>query len=104
MLNLKKVKRRSYSIEELDKAMGWTEDELRRIDEDVKFKRIAYKIREIRDDEGLTQEELAKKAKVPRSMIANIESGKRNTTIKTLMNIAESIGSEVEITFVKKKR
>ena len=97
-------KLRTYTMEEIDKKMNWTEEEMREIMEDVKFKRVAYTIREIRLDKKLTQKELAAKSGIPRTVISRIESGKRNITLETLMNIAESLGEEVEIRFVKKQK
>jgi DNA-binding XRE family transcriptional regulator len=93
-----------YTMEEIDKQINWTPEQMRRIMDDVKFKRVAYTIREIRLSKKLTQQMLAVKAGIPRSVVSRIESGKRNVTLKTLMNIADSMGEEVEIRFVKKQK
>ena len=97
-------KYKTFTMEEVDKQVNWTKDQMKRIMEDVKFKRVAYTIREIRLDKKLTQRELAVKSGIPRTVISRIESGKRNITLETLMNIAESLGEEVEIRFVKKQK
>lgn len=102
MKNHKKSKTKVYTMEEAEKLMNWSDEEWKEIKADAKFRRIAYEIRELREKEGLTQEQLAKKANLPRTTITKIESGNRNVTIDTLMTIAESTGKEVTITFSKK--
>jgi len=91
-------------MEEVDKQMNWTAEEIRRIKDNVKYMHVAYTIKEIRLSKKLTQQQLAVKAGIPRSVISRIESGKRNLTLETLMNIADSMGEEVEIRFVKKQK
>lgn len=90
------------SLEEVNKQMNWTKEELQEMEDDIKYNRVAYTIREVRLSKKMTQELLAIKAKIPRSVISRIESGKRNITLQTLMNIADSMDREVEIRFVKK--
>jgi DNA-binding XRE family transcriptional regulator len=97
-------RQKTYTMEEVDKQMNWTAEVMRRINDNVKYMRIAYAIREIRLSKILTQQQLAVKAGIPRSVISRIESGKRNLTLETLMNIAESMDEEVQIRFVKKQK
>ena len=91
-----------YTIKELDKQINWTDEQMQQIKADVKFMQIAYTIRKVRLDKKLTQQQLATKAGIPRTVVSRIESGKHNITLGTLMNIADSMGEEVEIRFVKK--
>lgn len=53
-----------------------------------------------REDAGLTQDALAQKSGIPKATISKIESGKRNTTIETLMSIASAMGKTVEVKLV----
>lgn len=57
-------------------------------------------LRKLRKDLGLTQEELAKKADIPRTTISKIESGSYNPTINTLVEIASALDKKLEINFV----
>ena len=58
------------------------------------------KIAEIRKKQKLSQEELADKAKVSRSIISFLETGKeKDIKILTLTRIAKALGCEVKIFF-----
>ncbi len=89
-------------LEEVLKKMKFSAEEEKEIQKDVKYHRIAYYIREIRLKEKLTQEQLAKKAGIPRTVISRIESGRSNITLDTLINLADSMDRKVRIEFVKK--
>ena len=57
---------------------------------------MGYKIRECREELGISQEELAKRAKVSRTIISGLESGSISvTTTETLLKIASSFGKKV---------
>lgn len=45
-----------------------------------------------RQEAGLTQEQLSEKAGLSRAQIANIEAGRSDIPVKTLVRIAEGIG------------
>jgi alanine racemase len=53
-------------------------------------------IRNTRQSAGLTQEELAIKTGIPRTTIAKIESGFRNTTLKTLLTLTSALNIDLE--------
>lgn len=53
---------------------------------------LAQNIKNYRSQLALTQEELAKMADINRSYLAGIESGQRNTSLKTLEKIAIALG------------
>lgn len=53
---------------------------------------LAQNIKYHRSRLALTQEELAKIADINRSYLAGIESGQRNTSIKTVEKIAIALG------------
>lgn len=60
------------------------------------YKKLGEKIRTLRKERGLTQEKLAELAKVDPKSVIEIESGKRNPTLKTLSKISSSLKISVE--------
>lgn len=48
---------------------------------------------------GLTQEELAQRMDAKQALIARLESGAQNITIKTLARITEATGTQLKISF-----
>lgn len=60
---------------------------------------LAAAIISARSEAGLTQEQLASKMTTKQSMIARLESGGKNTTIKTLLRIAKATGTHLKISF-----
>jgi len=60
---------------------------------------LASAIIEARKQAGLTQKELATRLEAKQSLIARLESGTDNTTIKTLQRIAEATGTQLKISF-----
>ena len=61
---------------------------------------MGYKIKDLREKKKLTQEELARKSQVSRGTIAALETNKSKvTTTKTLLKIAEALGTTVDNLF-----
>lgn len=60
---------------------------------------LASAVIEARARAGLTQEELADRMDANQSLVARIESGGQNTTIKTLLRVAEATGTHLKISF-----
>ena len=61
---------------------------------------MGFKVKEARESVGMTQEELEQKSGVSRTIISGLETGTiKNTTTKTLMMIAEALGTTVENIF-----
>lgn len=61
---------------------------------------MSFKIKECREQIGITQEELAKKAKVSRTIISGLESGAiKVTTTETLLKIAGALEKKVSEIF-----
>ena len=60
---------------------------------------LASAVIEARAAAGLTQEALADRMDVKQSLVARIESGDQNTTVKTLLRVAEATGTHLKITF-----
>lgn len=54
-------------------------------------------IRKTRKKLGYTLEQLEKLSGIPKETISRIETGKRNTTMMTLMSLAESMGKTLEV-------
>ena len=58
--------------------------------------KLAVAVIRARDNAGITQEELAERMNAKQSLIARLESGAQNTTIKTLQRIAEATGTHLK--------
>ena len=56
-------------------------------------------LRQLRKQKGVSMEELALQADVEYTQIANIERGKINTTISTVLAVAEALDVEVSELF-----
>lgn len=55
------------------------------------YKKVGENIRKLRRKQGLTQEKLAELARIDPKSVIQIESGKRNPTLKTIRKIALSL-------------
>jgi transcriptional regulator with XRE-family HTH domain len=53
---------------------------------------LGFKIKTLRKQLKLTQEDLAKKASISRSYLADIERNRYNPSVDTLINISKSLG------------
>ena len=60
---------------------------------------IAAAIIAARSKAKFSQEELAERMDASQSLIARLESGAQNTTIKTLQRIAQATGTHLKISF-----
>lgn len=61
---------------------------------------MGYRIKEVREDKRMTQEELAEKSGVSRGTICALENGTaRATTTKTLLKIAQALGTSIDAIF-----
>ena len=61
---------------------------------------MGYRIKELRESLNMTQEELSRKSDVSRGTISALENGtERTTTTKTLMRIANALGTTVDRLF-----
>ncbi|MEK7636927.1 MAG: helix-turn-helix transcriptional regulator [Patescibacteria group bacterium] len=58
---------------------------------------IALQIAEVRKRKNITQVQLAKKAGMPQSQIARIESGNNNVTIGTLNRVANVLNLRIRV-------
>jgi len=96
-LDPEKIKKLAIPLEELNEDL--TPEERQFIEMEKKYYYLRLAMRNKRKKLGLTQEKLSKMSKVPRTTITKIESGSRNTTLETLMALAHSMGSTIEIKF-----
>jgi transcriptional regulator with XRE-family HTH domain len=53
--------------------------------------KLGIHIRKLRERQGISQEQLAADAEIPYSSVNEIESGKTNPTIASLMALAEAL-------------
>lgn len=67
-------------------------------------KKLALRaLKDLRKNLGITQSTLSEKSGIPRTTISKIENGKRNTSIYKLVQIANALGKDLQISFVDKK-
>ncbi|HBB43873.1 MAG: Transcriptional regulator, XRE family [Parcubacteria group bacterium GW2011_GWA1_44_13] len=59
--------------------------------------KIASEIKSLRLQKKLTQETFAKKAQMPQSVVARIESGKHSISLGTLNRVALALGKRVQL-------
>jgi transcriptional regulator with XRE-family HTH domain len=57
---------------------------------------LAHNLAALRHGRGLTQQAVAKAAGVPRSTIANLESGEGNPSLAVLSKVARALGSPID--------
>lgn len=61
-----------------------------------------YRIKEYREAQNMTQEDLAKKSGVSRTIISELETGKRFTTgTDTLLKISQALGKSMKEIFLQ---
>lgn len=86
-----------YSFEELlaesMKRKGFREA----YEEEQERRVLARQIRAMRMVKKLTQQAVAKKAAMPQSAIARLESGDHGVSLDTLSRVAHALGKRVEI-------
>ena len=95
--SISEIKKMAISLDEFKKQ--FSKKDLREIEKEKRYYEVLMKLRSARKKKGFTQEKLSILAKVPRTTITKIESGNRNVTINTLMNIADALGKELVISF-----
>lgn len=61
--------------------------------------KLGEKVRKLRKSKGYTQEDLAAKIKRDVRTVVAIETGKRNSTITTVYNIARTLGVKLSQLF-----
>jgi len=94
-MNQSKLKKLAVPLSDFNKSVTVRERKL--INAEKKYYHIVNALRNTRNSLGLTQEKLAQLSNVPRTTITKVESGSRNTTLQTLMAIADSMGKTIEL-------
>jgi DNA-binding helix-turn-helix protein len=63
---------------------------------------VSYNIKQRREELNMSQEELSLKSGVSRSIISELESGKRveNTTIETIVKISRALDTPIQKIFL----
>lgn len=64
---------------------------------------IGAMIRKARESKGMSQQQLADAAAMGRTQITDIESGKENFTINTLVRIATALGYILDVIMIPKR-
>src|SRR3989344_6876978 len=59
-------------------------------------RRLAHQIYDLRTSKRLTQQVVARKAGMPQSVIARIESGERGISVDSLGRVARALGKEIQ--------
>ena len=80
-----------------------TDKEIEEMDKRVEDKLAIEALKDLRNELGLTQEELAVKSGIPRTTISKVENGQRNISIYKLVQIANSVDRDLQISFVRKR-
>lgn len=62
-----------------------------------KQREILTSLKTARKEFGITQQELAKKTGIPRTTIAKIEAGFRNTTLSTMLDLAKAVNLDLKL-------
>ena len=87
---------------EVEKKL-FTQEEIERIDRKVEDKLALRALKDLRNELHLTQEELAVKSGIPRTTISKVENGQMNISIYKLVQIANSVDRDLQISFVRKR-
>jgi len=90
-----KLNKNSKSLKEILNKLS--DDRKSLIEKERRYYKLLFVLREQRIGKGLSQQELANRVKIPRTTITKIESGKRNVTVSTLMDIAQAMGKKLVV-------
>lgn len=70
---------------------------------DIFLKEVGNNIRHIRKKQGLSMEAVADNAEIEYRQLGKIERGEGNTTIITLLRLAEAMNVDIHLFFIKEK-
>lgn len=91
----KPIQPQTVSVDDI--SHDFTDEDWQMVAREKKYYKLVTSLRKRRIEIGLTQQQLAIKANLPRATIVKVESGTRNATLDTLMQMASSMGREVVI-------
>jgi transcriptional regulator with XRE-family HTH domain len=66
------------------------------------LKKVGAEVRSLRDALAESQSTFAERVGLPKSRVSQIENGRANVTIRTLVRIAQRSNAQLEITIRKK--
>ncbi|MFH1967738.1 MAG: helix-turn-helix transcriptional regulator [Patescibacteria group bacterium] len=82
----------------IDNITGdFTKEDWQAVENEKKYYQLVVSLRNLRQEIGLTQKELSEKANLPRATVVKVESGRRNTTLETLMHMAQAMGKDLVV-------
>lgn len=88
---------RWYTPEEVFGKARKTEEYKRAYAEETARLALATRIRAEREKKRMTQTAVARKAAMPQSVIARIESGEHSISVDTLARVAHALGKKITI-------
>ncbi len=94
---MKKYYNKWYTIDQVFKKSSKSGDFQRAYSEETERIKLVRAIRTIRISKKLTQAAVAKRADMPQSVIARLESGDHGVSLDTLNKVAYALGKRVEL-------
>ena len=91
------LKLKWYTHEEIFGRYAKDKEFVRAFEEETARIKLAKQIRDLRTARQMTQQMVARKTKMPQSVIARIESGERGISVETLGRVARAFGKRVEL-------
>lgn len=96
------MRKTKSAMDILNKRIGNDLELQRMVAEETVNARVAQEIYDLRTRAGLTQEELAKRVGTTQPVIARLEDADyQGHSLKMLIRIADALGTEVDIRFVR---
>ncbi len=86
-----------YTTDEVFKKASRSKKFIQSYNEEALRLGLAMEIGRVRRAKRMTQAAMAKKADMPQSVIARIESGRHSITLATLSRIAHALGKKVQL-------
>ena len=79
------------------KDLGYSDQKIERLRSNARYERLIRDLKLRRKEKQFTQIDLASLTGIPRTTISKIESGFRNTTIDTLMILADAVDLDLRL-------
>lgn len=92
-----KAKLKWYSADDIFKKYRKNKEFIRGYEKESARIALARQIKEQREKRRMTQTAVARKAAMPQSVIARIESGEHSISVDTLARVAHALGKKVTI-------
>ena len=86
-----------YTFEQVFRKASKSKAFQRAYQERLARHKLVYSIRKTREAKKLTQAAVARKANMPQSVIARLESGAHSVSVDTLSKVAHALGRQVEL-------